>query len=154
MRSVVFWAQSDPGHPLINKSSILPSADMVGMINSARKDELVKRTTSTFEPSLYADATGLKEFELNRPAGLLLNHDRARSNPAAADKVADFGFHDVTPAQLTIYSQIEHCAVTQPVFAVEPKPDSPNLLGFQRAFRALHPARIPRAPIFSNWIVF
>jgi len=77
MRSVVFWAQSDPGHPLINKSSILPSADMIGVIGPARKDELVKRAASAFEPGQNAAAGRLKEFELNRPAGLLLDDDRA-----------------------------------------------------------------------------
>jgi hypothetical protein len=77
MGPVILRAQSDPGHPLIDKSSILPSADMIGVIDPARKDELVKRAASAFEPRQNAAAGGLKEFKLNGPAGLLLDDDRA-----------------------------------------------------------------------------
>ena len=77
MRPVVLPAQSDPGYPLVNKSSILPSADMIGMIDPARKDEVVERASATFEPSQNTAASGLEEFELNGPAGLLLDDDRS-----------------------------------------------------------------------------
>ncbi len=50
---------------------------MIGAINPARKDELVKRAASTFEPGQNAAAGELKQFKLNRAAGLLLNDDRA-----------------------------------------------------------------------------
>jgi hypothetical protein len=50
---------------------------MIGAINPARKDELVKRAASAFEPGQNAAAGGLKEFKLNGPAGLLLDDDRA-----------------------------------------------------------------------------
>ena len=56
MRPVVLRPQSNPGHPLINKSSILPSADMIGVIDPARKDEFVKRAASAFEPGQHAAA--------------------------------------------------------------------------------------------------
>jgi hypothetical protein len=50
---------------------------MIGMIDPARKDELVKRAASAFEPGQNAAAGGLRELELQGPAGLLLNDDRA-----------------------------------------------------------------------------
>ena len=52
-------------------------------------------------------------FELNWSAGFLLDDDGSRSNPTAANKVANLDLHDVTPAQLTIDGEIEHCAVAQ-----------------------------------------
>ena len=52
---------------------------------------------------------GLKEFKLNGPAGLLLDDDRAGSNPTAADKVADLD--NVTPTQLAVNREIEHGAI-------------------------------------------
>jgi hypothetical protein len=55
----------------------LPRADVIGVIEPARKDELVKRAASAFEPGQNAAAGGLKEFKLNGPAGLLLDDDRA-----------------------------------------------------------------------------
>ena len=50
---------------------------MIGVIDTAREDELVKRTASAFEPGQNAAAGGFEELKLNRPAGLLLNDDRA-----------------------------------------------------------------------------
>jgi len=47
------------------------------VIDPGGKDELVERAASAFEPGQNAAAGGLKEFELNRPAGLLLDDDRA-----------------------------------------------------------------------------
>jgi hypothetical protein len=50
---------------------------MIGVIDPAREDKFFKRTAPAFEPSQNAAAGGLKEFKLNRPAGLLLDDDRA-----------------------------------------------------------------------------
>ena len=92
MRPVVLPAQSDPGDPLINEPSILPSADMIGMIDPAWKDEVVERAAAAFEPCQDTAASGFEELELNGPAGLLLNDDRACSNPATADEIAVSGY--------------------------------------------------------------
>jgi hypothetical protein len=46
MDAIVLPAQADPGHPRVNKSSILASADMIGVIEPVRKDELVKGAAS------------------------------------------------------------------------------------------------------------
>ena len=50
---------------------------MIGVIEPARKDELVKSPASPLEPRQYAAASRLKEFELNGQAGLLLDDDGA-----------------------------------------------------------------------------
>ena len=50
---------------------------MIGVIDPARKDKFVERAASAFKPDQNAAAGGLMEFELNRPAGLLLDDDRA-----------------------------------------------------------------------------
>ena len=113
----------------------------------------IKFDTATFEPSLHAQATGLKKFTLNGPARRLLDHDRARPGSPAADEIADLDLHYVAPAQLAIYRQVKHCAVTRLLFAVESKSDRPYLLRLQCAFRALYPARVPR-PAFDAGIIF
>jgi hypothetical protein len=154
VRSIVFRAQCDPSHPLIDKSGRLSTTDMIGVVDPAWKHKVIKDATSAFEPSLHAHATGLKGSKLNGPPGLLLDHDRARPHPPAADEVANFDLNAFAPTQLTIDSEIKHRTITEPMFAVEPKPDGPNLLWLERAFRALHVARIPRVPIFEARIVF
>ena len=77
MRSVILPAQPDPGHPFIDESSILAGADMISLIGPARKGEVIERASSTFKPSEDAATGRLKELELNRPTGLLLNDDRS-----------------------------------------------------------------------------
>jgi hypothetical protein len=109
---------------------------MVGMINSARKNEVVEHNSSAFKPSEYTAAGRFTELELNGATGLLLNNDRSRANPAAADKLADLDFDDVAPSKLTVDREIEHRVVTQPALSIQPEPDSPNLLRFQRTFAA------------------
>jgi|HubBroStandDraft_2_1064218.scaffolds.fasta_scaffold746786_2 hypothetical protein len=75
MRPIVLATQSDPSHPLVDEPGILPRADAVGVIDPARKDEVVERAASTFKPGQNAAASGLKELELNGPTGLLLKSD-------------------------------------------------------------------------------
>jgi hypothetical protein len=96
MRPLVFTTQSDADHPLLDEPGILPRADMMGVVDPARKDEVVERAAPTFKPSQNAAASGLKKLELYGPAGLLLNDDRSRTNPAPTDKVTDLDFDDIT----------------------------------------------------------
>jgi hypothetical protein len=56
MRPVILPAQPNASLPLVNEASILPGADVIGMINTARKDEVVERAASAFEPSEDAAA--------------------------------------------------------------------------------------------------
>ena len=77
MRPVVLPPQPNSGHPLVNEPSILPGADVIGVINPAREDVVVERASSAFKPSENAAAGRLKKLELNGPTGLLLNDDRS-----------------------------------------------------------------------------
>jgi len=77
VRPVILWPQSDASHPFINEPGILPSANMIGVIDAARKDEFVKRAASAFKPDHDAASGGFEQLKLNRPTCLLLNDDRA-----------------------------------------------------------------------------
>src|ERR1700722_11676037 len=89
MRPVVLRPQPDSGHPLIEESSILPGADMISVIDSARKDELVKRATSAFQPGKQASSCVRQQLELDRPTGLLLHDDGTGADLPAYDQVAN-----------------------------------------------------------------
>lgn len=86
MGPVIPSTQSDPGDPFVDQPSVLPGTDMIGVIDPTRKDELVKRATSAFEPGQHAAASGLKasvyaEFELAMlKARVNAGLDRARSS--------------------------------------------------------------------------
>ena len=57
---VIFWSQPDSGHPLVDQAGILPRTDMPGVIDPARKGEVVKRAASAVEPSQHAFAARLE----------------------------------------------------------------------------------------------
>jgi hypothetical protein len=91
---------------------------MIGMIDAAWKDEIVERAAAAFEPCQQAAARGFEELKLNGSADLLLNNDRACTNPATADEIADFDFDDVASPELTIDREIEHRAVPKPPLSI------------------------------------
>jgi hypothetical protein len=72
------------------------------MIDPAREDVIVEGASTAFEPSGNAGSCWFKKFELDGAAGLLLNDDRPRPNPATADDLADFDFYDVASAKFTV----------------------------------------------------
>ena len=154
MRSVVFPPQPNSRNPLVYETGVLPRADVNGVVNPARKDEVVERASPAFEPSEEAGAGGLKEFELNGATGLLLNDDRSRSNLAAADNVADFDFDDIAAAKLAVDRQIEHRSVAQSSLIIQPEPDRPDLLRLQHALGPNFSASVPWPKIFRAWIIF
>jgi hypothetical protein len=110
LRPVALPAQPNPAtHSSTRRAYCqMPNADMIGMINPARKDEVVERISSAFKPSEDTAAGRFKELELNGATGLLLNNDRSRANPATADKFADLDFNDIAPTKLSVDREIEH----------------------------------------------
>jgi hypothetical protein len=118
---------------------------MIGMIDPAWKDEVVERAAASFEPCQNTAASGFEELELNGSAGLLLNDDRACTNPATADEIADLDFNDVASPELTVDREIEHRAVSKPPLSIQPEPD-----GIFRVSHCLSPLGHPW-PKSKNW---
>jgi len=48
VRAVVLRAQPNHGYPLVNEASMLPGADVISVINPARKDEVIERASPAF----------------------------------------------------------------------------------------------------------
>jgi hypothetical protein len=72
MSSVVLRAQPNSSNPFVYETRILAGADVIRTINSAWKDEVIKRAASAFEPSEDTGAGRFKNLELNGPTGFLL----------------------------------------------------------------------------------
>jgi len=68
----------------------------------ARKDKLVHRAATPFEPGQQTRPGIGKPFELDGATCFPLHHDCACSDLPAADKVADFHLHEVASAQLAV----------------------------------------------------
>jgi hypothetical protein len=81
-------------------------------------------------------------------------------NPTHVEPVTFFSwivgifFADSGGAKLTVDRQIEHRTVTQPAPSIQPEPDSPDLLGLQRALGANLSACVPGPQIFRTRIIF
>ena len=99
---------------------------MLRTVVPARKNVVIGRTIMVLEPSQDADASRLKQFELDGPACLLLHDGRSCSHPDTADEIADPDFDDVTEA------------------------DCPHLLRLQRSFGADHTTRIPGSALSAK----
>jgi hypothetical protein len=73
MRLVYLRPQPDSGHTLIDKSSMSPGADMVGLIDAVRKDELIK--CAEWRSSQYCERAQVAQTDWS--TRLLLDDDRA-----------------------------------------------------------------------------
>jgi len=124
------------------------------MIIPAWKCEIFKCFSAPLKPCQDATSSGLKQLKLHWSAGLLLNHDCSGANSSPADKIANFHFDDVAPAQFTVDRQIEQGTIACSLFAVEPKSDSPDLLWLEGSFASNQPSGIPRTPFFDAWVKF
>ena len=80
MRTVLASYETNTCHPFIDKPGILSGAEMTIVINPAWKDIIVYRATPAFKPCQQAGSGVRQQFKLNRPACLLLHHDRALSD--------------------------------------------------------------------------
>ena len=89
----------------------------------------------------------LREFELDRPAGLLLDDRRAVAQSPADAQIVDLQTDEVAAAQFAIYCQVEHREVAFARFDLKPGPDIPDFLRLEGTFLAdkapLVPWRLP-----------
>jgi hypothetical protein len=154
MCAIILWPESDASHPFINQAGILTGTYVIRVINPAGKDKIIDCTSTAFEPSKHTAASRLKNFELNRPASLLLHNNRAPSDVTATDDVADLDLYDVIASELAINGQVEHSAVPDAPLMVEPKSYRPNLLRLKRPLGADLPARVPRPALFLDLLNF
>jgi hypothetical protein len=58
MRAVILAPKADGCYPLVHEPGKLPSADVFRSISSARKDIIIERATSAFQPVLEAGSGG------------------------------------------------------------------------------------------------
>src|SRR5271154_5974785 len=74
--AVILASQPDANDPLINQSSILTCAQMLGMISWAREHIVVGGAPASLKPSQKARARCFEQLDLNGPTRLSLHHGR------------------------------------------------------------------------------
>ena len=147
MGTIFMVVEADCRHPLMEQSSVLARAQVAEIIYATGKDEIARRATAPGEPGRQAISCFGHDFELNRPAGLLLDHCGAISKRSATDQIANPHFDKVTATKLAVDREIEQGTIPDPLVLVEKKADRPDVAGPQRPFRADLLASIPWAPI-------
>jgi hypothetical protein len=83
------------------------------------------------------------DLELDRPAGLPLDHRGAVLDTPPDAYVAHPQPHEVAAPQLAINGEIEEREVASTLFKLEADADRPNLLRLERAFLAGEAAFVP-----------
>jgi hypothetical protein len=95
----------------------------------------------------------VRDLELNRFAGLLLDDNRTWLHFAAADNVADFQFGEVAAPQFAIYGEIKKGSLAKPTFMIEVKANGPELLDLEGAFGTDKPTGVPWCAVVASGVI-
>jgi hypothetical protein len=83
------------------------------------KDEVVDRAAAALQPVEQARPRRFKQFELNRPAGLLLDDYGTLADASAAHDVADPHLHQGAATQLAVDCQTEEGTVSKAMLLIQ-----------------------------------
>jgi hypothetical protein len=103
------------------------------VVGPAREGKVVESAASTLEPSKMLARAGSRSSNCTGRLVFSLDNYRPGPNPTAAYEVAGPDLDDVAAAQLAVDFQVEHGPVANAPILVEPEPDRPDLLRFERA---------------------
>ena len=80
------------------------------------------------EPLANSSTGLLRNLELHRPAGLLLNDGRAIANSPASKHVIDPQSDEIAAPELAVDGEIEHREIAFSTLQLKPYPDCPDIL--------------------------
>ena len=129
--------ETDRCDPFVDQLRVLPGAEVAHVVDSAREDEIEDSTAAALQPRLQALTCFCHDFELNRPAGLLLRNRRTASGVAPADDITNPELDEITATQLAVDREVEQCSIAQALVFVEVKANGPDVARTERAFGAL-----------------
>ena len=107
MRAILRLAQANGRHPFINQAGILARAHVAMMINAARKQIFMRRTSSALEPGDQGRTDIRGKLELDRAISLLLDDNRTVPNVRAGYHVTNFDLHQIAATQLAVDCEVE-----------------------------------------------
>jgi hypothetical protein len=140
---VILAAQPHAVHPLINKPSILASAERARMINANGADVIAQCAATPLQPSEEACASVWHQPEQNGLTCFCLNDDRAGTDLSTSTRSPILILTTSQPrSMLSMPSQ--QYSVTQASMLVEEETDRPDLPRLQRALGINLPPSVPR----------
>jgi len=120
----------------LHNPRILPRREMRGICKAALEEEVAGSQQVPAHKRADGVAGLLGDFELHRPARLLLDNDAARLHLAAGGDVLHLQSSQVAGAQLAVDREIEEGEIPDALLQFEPSADRPNLFHFERRFLA------------------
>ncbi len=150
MRTVVLRAQADRRHPLIHEPCILPRAEMPGWIAAAGKDKIIERFHPPFEPGEQARARGLHDLELNRLAVFCWTMIARGFTEPPLTTSPILSFTRSQPRSLLSMARSSKARSLSRFSWSRKKPDRPDLLHLEGAFRSHEAACIPGSAVIVS----
>jgi hypothetical protein len=89
----------------------LAGTEVTHIIDPAWEHEIEDRSAAALQPSFQAPTCLSHDFELYRPAGLLLDNRRPVADLTTAHDVANPELDEITAAQLAVDRQIEQRSI-------------------------------------------
>ncbi len=130
--------------PGCQQASVLARRQGLSPIDPARKQRLALMQVLLLQPAPHSLPGLLCDLELNGPPRLPL-HDRSSApHPAIEGYIVNPKRDEVAGSQLAVERQIQQSQVANSVRNLEPDPNGPDLLGFERWFRSDQLAPVPR----------
>ncbi|QTU95635.1 hypothetical protein J7U39_14415 [Rhizobium sp. NLR16a] len=127
MRPVILPTEADRRHPLIYQSGVLPSTEMITVVDPTGKGIVIDCSSPSLKPGKQTSSNLGRDFELHGPSSLLLDDHCASSNFVPRDESPDFQFYQIAAAELAVDGEIEKRAISHPSSSVEEETDCPDL---------------------------
>lgn len=141
MRPVILPTKPDRRHPLINQSGVLPSAEMISVVDATGKGIVIDCSSTSLKPGKQTGSDLGRNFELHGSSSLLLDDHRSSSNVVAGDECPIFSFTRSQPRSLR--SMARSKSARSRILPSRSKP-APT------AVRSARPSRRNRSPIAAD----
>src|SRR5262250_64668 len=143
MRAIGRAIKPSARDPRMDDPGILPGRQVRLGSDPTGKEVPGAPASNVGKPRLDRGSGLLGDLELHRPARLLLNDGRAVTDPTADADIVDLQPHEIAASEFAVDREVEQGEVTGSALYLEPNPDRPHVLGFQRA---LLPNEAPFVP--------
>src|SRR5665213_2156083 len=95
------------------------------------------------DPSSHRLSCRFRNFELNRPLRLLLQHDCAGRHRLAMTHIAYSQLHQVTPPKLAVDGKVEQCELSSTAGELQANSDGPDFFQLEWGLLANELAFVP-----------
>jgi hypothetical protein len=136
----------EPGavRPSVDDAGVLPRRQVWLSPETAWEQKSARASVEGGELLAASSAGLLGDFELHRPASLLLNDGRAIANSPAGKHVIDARPDEIAAPELAVDRQIKHRQIASAPLHLQPYSTGPDVLRLQRALLADQASHVPR----------